>query len=114
MQNDIKVEGFDIICYGDSSVGIPDAHWTLEKEFYFDDETHINEFKEKLREAFEVVCADPVQINTYRELEEERRQEDRMWNLITLTREEYNELKRAKAYLDEFIREADENIKSYE
>ena len=62
-----KISGFYILFPGDMSVGISDAEWRLDGDFYFDDEVELEEFKARLKLTFENYCGDNCQIETYEE-----------------------------------------------
>jgi hypothetical protein len=68
---EIVTAGFIINYYGDESVGIFDASWTLKPDaggpFYFTDEKELEEFKGKLEDAFEIVTGERCGVETFEE-----------------------------------------------
>lgn len=73
--SDIKVTGFYITSYGDPDVGIFDQTWKIEGDFYFDDETQLEEMREKIKEAFEVYTEN-LGVETFEEVEQQIAQEN--------------------------------------
>lgn len=69
--NNIITAGFVVNFYGDSSVGIQDGSWAIKPDrsgpFYFDDEEQVEEFKEALSTAFEIVTGDRCGVETLEE-----------------------------------------------
>jgi len=52
----IETKGFIIVFAGDPSVGIFPSHWEVDGEMYFDSQEDFDEFVEKLKDAWEIVC----------------------------------------------------------
>lgn len=71
MEEDIKVTGFRIKFYGERSAGIFDQVWLINGEHYFMDHDEMEEFKEKIRDAYEIVVGDRCEVKTFEELEQE-------------------------------------------
>lgn len=71
----IQTNGFRIVSPGDPSVGIFSSEWELPGAFFFDEQSELEEFRGKLKEAFEYI-ADDCYIETFEErkkyLNEER------------------------------------------
>lgn len=67
---DIHVTGFRIADPGDISVGIFDQSWHLKGDFWFEDEQHLQQFKDSLVETFWLYAENPY-VQTYEELQEE-------------------------------------------
>lgn len=70
------METLIITDYGDSDVGIPDRQWLLTGEF---DEEYLEDFKEALKDAFEVLCGERVGIITKTKFDEE---EHNLWEFL--------------------------------
>jgi len=62
-----KISGFSILFPGDMSVGIGDAEWRLEGDFYFDNEVELEEFRGRLKLTFENYCGEDCRIETFEE-----------------------------------------------
>lgn len=62
MNSDINVSKFHIIIAGDESVGIPNIRYELGSDFIFENQEELNDFKDKIREAFEEFYDAPVSI----------------------------------------------------
>lgn len=62
-------EGFIIRSDGDPTVGIYPAEWQLTGGFYFSDQEELEEFRTKLKEAFEY-AADDAYVETFEEVKE--------------------------------------------
>jgi len=62
-----KINGFHITMKGDPSVGIANREWKLEGEFYFDNETELQIFKNNLKLTFEEYCGEISTIDTFEE-----------------------------------------------
>lgn len=62
----IKVTGFYVISKGDPTVGINDALWELQNDFYFDDTEELEVFRKELKSIFEQYCGD-VYVETFEE-----------------------------------------------
>lgn len=77
--NDIKVTGFYITSYGDADVGIFDQTWKIEGDFYFDDKTQLEEMRQKIKEAFEVVYAENLGVETFEEVEQQIAKENELF-----------------------------------
>ena len=58
----MQIKGFIINYDGDPSVGIPSDQWKIEGFFDFDDENHLEEYKKKLHEAWEVFLDTPIRV----------------------------------------------------
>ena len=73
MDKELFVKKFHIVSASDPSVGIFEQWFDVGYDFYFDSETELNEFKEKIKEAFEWVCDSP-KVYTQEEIDiEEKR-----------------------------------------
>jgi hypothetical protein len=68
--NEIKTKGFYVTSFGDPSVGINDATWTINGGFFFTDDEEIEEFKKGLLETFGLI-ADNLTVCTFEEYDEE-------------------------------------------
>lgn len=66
IMNIIEISGFYIISKGDSTVGINDAQWELQENFYFDNQEELEIFRNELKSIFENYCGD-VTILTFEE-----------------------------------------------
>lgn len=77
---DIGVKSWIVQSSGDSSVGIPDAEWTIEGQMFFAEIEDLEAFRERIKSAF-ASCADESTIGVYTESEinEQVDKEDRMW-----------------------------------
>ena len=67
---EIKTKGFYVTSYGDPSVGINDAIWTVKGGFFFNSEEELEEFRKGLLELFESV-ADNLSVCTFEEYDEQ-------------------------------------------
>ena len=65
---EVKVSMFFITVKGDDSVGLPDQQFTLEPDFYFEDQGALDNFKEDISQAFENAFGEPTYIETAEEL----------------------------------------------
>lgn len=63
----IETKGFILFFTGDPSVGIFRSHWEVDGEMYFDSQADFNEFVEKLKDAWEIVCGERVGVITFEE-----------------------------------------------
>lgn len=77
----IKTKSFRIVSPGDPSVGIFSAEWELTGDFIFEEPFELEEFRTKLKEAFEYV-ADDCYIETFEERQKYLEEENRMFNGI--------------------------------
>ena len=68
MDKQIKISKFFITAKGDESVGIFPQIWTLEPDFYFENETDLDDFKERILQAFEWAFDDELSIETAEEI----------------------------------------------
>lgn len=75
----IKVTGFYITAYGDASVGMFDQTWKIDGDFYFEDQEHLEEMRQKIKEAFEVYTEN-LAVQTAEEITELIRQENELFN----------------------------------
>jgi len=65
-----KISGFHITAPGDESVGIFPSSWKLDGDFYFDTPEELNNFKEELKNFFEIsYCGENVDVITDKEYE---------------------------------------------
>ncbi len=71
----IQTKGFIIIFAGDPSVGIFSSRWEVDGEMYFDSQEDFDEFVEKLKDAWEIVRGERVQIITFEAYEQSLEQE---------------------------------------
>ena len=71
----IQTKGFIIIFAGDPSVGIFSSRWEVDGEMYFDSQEDFDEFVEKLKDAWEIVCSERVQIITFESYQQSLEQE---------------------------------------
>jgi len=62
----IKISGFFITSEGDPTVGISDAVWNLEEDFYFDNQQELEIFRNELKKLFENYCG-IVKVETFEE-----------------------------------------------
>lgn len=79
MTNQIETKGFRIVSPGDESVGIFQGDWDLTGPFFFENKDELEEFRIKLKEAFEYV-SDDCYIETYEEREKYIREENEQLN----------------------------------
>lgn len=66
----IECTGFIVHYDGDSTVGMFPQYWTLKGNFLFDDEGELNQFKEKICEAFEYCSDTPLWVESLEERSE--------------------------------------------
>jgi hypothetical protein len=64
MEKDIHISKFHITIGGDPDVGIPNIRYELGPDFIFDDQKHLNFFREKLTDAFKETFDAPIGIET--------------------------------------------------
>ena len=62
-----KSKGFYINFTGDESVGILPAQWQITGDFEFENENELNQFKQKLKEAWEYCSDTPIGVETFEE-----------------------------------------------
>ena len=70
LSGQIQTAGFFVDFYGDESVGIYDQKFTVQAEsatFIFDDDREVEEFKELLADAFEIVTGERCGVETFEE-----------------------------------------------
>jgi hypothetical protein len=89
MANQIHVERFYIFSAGDPSVGLWDQEWTIGPDFYFEDEEDLNNFKEKLKKAFEYICDGPPEVSTQEEIDAENAEMERISMEVEKAREDF-------------------------
>lgn len=78
-----------ITALGDPSVGISPITWTLEGDFIFEDQEHLEQFKDNILIAFENAFDDVVELNTVEELDAQYQEELKMEENIM---DEFNDL----------------------
>src|SRR5208283_2072901 len=78
IMNIIKVSGFLIKSKGDPEVGINDAEWELQQNFYFDCQEELEIFRNDLKSLFENYCG-VVIIHTFEEMEKICIDEERLF-----------------------------------
>jgi len=87
----IKISGFYITSQGDPSVGINDAVWELKKDFYFDNEEELEDFRKEVVQLFDGYCGEvhAETIEEYEaEIEAEIREQYRQHNTRYLIRDD--------------------------
>lgn len=65
---EIQVKGFHVKLHGDHSVGIWDAYYTVEGEFFFESKEDLEEFRESLRKTFELVSDMGISVDAFEEI----------------------------------------------
>jgi hypothetical protein len=65
---EIKVSKFFITIPGDESVGIFDQQFTLEPDFYFEDQESLDHFKAEIISAFENAFGEKAYVETAEEI----------------------------------------------
>lgn len=68
MDKQIQISKFFVTAPGDPSVGIFPSTWTIESDFYFEDQNDLDEFKENILQAFEKAFGDVTYIETAEEI----------------------------------------------
>ena len=68
MDTEINVSKFYITIGGDPDVGIPNVSYELGPDFIFDDQEHLNLFKEKLIDTFKETFDAPIGVETEEEI----------------------------------------------
>ena len=63
----IKISGFQITFPGDPSVGIPNSFWSIDGDFYFDNQEELEIMREQLRSAWESYCGENCKVLTLNE-----------------------------------------------
>jgi hypothetical protein len=63
---EINTKGFHIVSKGDPSAGIFRAEWELSGSFSFDGKEDLEQFRTKLKEAFEYI-SDDAYVETFEE-----------------------------------------------
>ena len=66
----IKISGFVVSFPGDPSVGVSDGQWTINGDFYFDDQEELQKFKDDLKLTWENYCGENCRIYTCEEIDE--------------------------------------------
>jgi hypothetical protein len=71
---EINVTGFVIADLGDPSVGIFDQYWDISGNFVFENESELEEFREKIKELFQWYSGNhkPI-VKTAEEIENEEK-----------------------------------------
>jgi hypothetical protein len=81
MMNIIKVSGFHILSKGDPTVGINDASWELQDDFYFDNQEELEVFRKDIKVFFENYCGE-VTVKTFEEVNKLIDEEERIYYKI--------------------------------
>lgn len=75
----IYTKGFLLHYSGDHAVGIFDHNWQITGGFEFESQHELNEFKQKLKETWELCSDTPLGISTIEEAQEAIRKEKEMY-----------------------------------